>query len=124
MAVSSDWCWYKDQDWDYEHEWRCVRKIRAGEPRDIPFSPEDIVEVINGSQTSDSNINAILNFCEALRITTADSNPTDAPEPLVLQLAKPDISSRTIRLDPCQWFVCPQCSGCGHMTSEAHFTTT
>jgi hypothetical protein len=114
MPVSNDWCWYKDSDWEYEHEWRCVRKIELGKPRDIAFSPDDIGEIIIGAQMTDTDINSILNFVEAMNTVDTDIAADDKAR-LSLRRAKPDISSRTIQIDACGLSLCSRCSGHGHV---------
>jgi hypothetical protein len=105
VPPSLDLCWYKDRHWFYEREWRSIREINLGKPRDVPIDPEDVLEIILGSAMTSSNVTTILESVDPLR-----------PEiDIHINRSVVDIASRRIRHEPARLVLCGTCSGKGHV---------
>jgi hypothetical protein len=103
---SLELCWYKDNHWSYEKEWRCIRKIGPGEKRDIGLEPEDVSEIILGSAMAGTHVNAVLGCMEWLRDFGVK-----------LCQSKVDLTSRSILHEPSKLALCGACQGKGRVST-------
>jgi hypothetical protein len=98
-------CLYKDRDWSYEKEWRCIRPINSGQSRDIFLPPTALDEIVLGSKMSRDHITSVLEFVDLLK---PDFNVT-------VSVSKLDIASKAISHAVSSLSLCPNCRGAGHI---------
>jgi len=102
-ALTLKGCLNKDPDWKYEEEWRCVKRFREGEPRDLPIDKAVIREVIFGRDIATQTAVAIL---KALKGENSEFNAT-----LLTELLWPP--SGKIYTLPFPMTLCKCCRGSG-----------
>jgi hypothetical protein len=105
MPPSREVCFYKDEDWSYEKEWRCVRDIQGDPARDVPFNHKTITEVIIGSKMNAHDVTSLLReFYPVAGFRISD--------------AKINKKSRTLTHQPSRRHLCPTCDGSGYVEDD------
>jgi hypothetical protein len=99
----------KSSQWEYESEWRCIRRLRWTQSRDLDLPVEAIAEIIVGSRISSTALNPILQVVDGLK------PDFDIP----VNGSKPDLTNRTLIHQPTLYELCVECSGIGHLRRKA-----
>jgi hypothetical protein len=105
MPPSKEVCLYKDENWTHEKEWRCIRLIEREKPRDIALPPQEVAEVIIGSQMSDSHITSIL-------------QSFDPGFGIALNISRLNGTTRTITHERYRRSLCTLCNGLGQINNS------
>jgi hypothetical protein len=99
----------KSAHWAYESEWRCFRRLRLTESRDLNLPIEAFAEIIIGSRIPDTALNTILQMVHWVK------PDCDIP----VSESKPDRSNRSLIHEPTLYEICVECDGNGHLRRKA-----
>jgi hypothetical protein len=95
----------KSTVWDYEEEWRCVRKFGTDEQRDVYFFPDAIHEIIIGSKMAAHDISRLLGYAH---YSNASGNPVEVKDSIPVR------KERKFECTPTKRVFCTDCGGKGH----------
>lgn len=101
-------CYYKSPDWEYEQEWRCVRRFAHSESRLASIEASMIKEVILGYQMEVWNISRLIQYDAALEMRAAFS------------ASSPSHTKWKFINKPKRVSVCEHCSGAGYHVVDKH----
>ena len=102
-----DVCFYKGDEWDYEHEWRCVRRFEISESRVVGIEPNLITHIILGSQMEAWQIARIVLYAAAYEMKGTQ-----------FLLSTPSRTSWTFTNLPKTMSLCSQCDGNGYLMKD------
>jgi len=97
-------CFHKSDTWEYECEWRCVRKFTKEESRFAAIEPSLITRVIFGSKMAPWHISQVMQIAENYDMTHIE-----------FLLASPSRKHWTIQIRPQVMEVCDKCQGNGYL---------
>ena len=97
----------KTKDWQYENEWRCVRRFNSGESRDVDMPYRGTKEVIFGWKMEDHHVSRILLLAHGIEVMEGHKIGLSESAPLLVR--------RRIEHHPSNRTICEECGGSGHV---------
>ena len=101
-------CFYKSRAWEYEHEWRCVRRFSHAEGRLVAIEENLITEIILGHHMEPWNVARLALYTGVLSMTPA------------FFLSSPDHSQWRLVNEPKTVTPCEHCFGQGFRMEKRH----